>query len=66
MRAMHRITAQERDAAFEAINTAAIARHHYTAAKSPESKAFEKDVIRAMVAAARTLRLAGTDYPAIP
>lgn len=66
MRAIHSVTAHNRDQAFQAFNTASLALSHYKATISPHAKAFERDVIRSSIYAARWLRVNGHDYPEIP
>jgi hypothetical protein len=63
---MFRMTAHNRETAFQAFNTAVDAIAHYRTAKTADSRAFERDVIRESIMAARMLRLNGIDYPSIP
>lgn len=63
---MFRMTAHNRESAFQAFNSATDAMAHYRKAKTDDSRAFERDVIRESVMAARMLRLSGIDYPSIP
>lgn len=63
---MIRITAHERDAAFQAINSAMEVMSYYRDIRNADDRAFERDVLRECICVARALRLAGVDYPSIP
>jgi hypothetical protein len=63
---MVRMTAHERDAAFQCLNNGAAAMAEYHKATSAKDRSFERDVIRESVEAAKALRLANVDYPSIP
>lgn len=63
---MFRMTAHNREQAIQSLNTATDAIVHYRMARNADGRAFERDVLRECIGAARALRLAGVDYPNIP
>lgn len=63
---MFRMTAHNREQAIQSLNKATDAIAHCRKAERAEDRAHKRSILRKCVLAARTLRLAGVDYPSIP